>query len=227
MAPRPPSVPGGHPPPRRGTTAPPRRRAGPGSAIGRRCSVIEPHLRAVLRVELPELDEDRATGRRARRVPRLRRVANVGAGREIALLVLEHAVEYQELLAAAMGVGGEAAIRGIAHDAGGAGDLAADPVEHAAVHAGRRRGLPGQRSRVDRRPPGKVRVQVHRSCSAASRPRWRRPSTRRSWLIVLAGMVLHNVVRTTFRKLFIDPRCIGSRRVFGRGARGGSGNGGR
>ena len=44
-----------------------------------------------------------------------------------AVLVLEHAVEHQEFLAAAMGVGREMAVRCIAHDRRGARDLLADP----------------------------------------------------------------------------------------------------
>ena len=70
------------------------------------------------------------------------------------MLVLEHAVEDQEFLAAAMDVGRESGCWGIADDAGGAGDLVADPVEHAAVDPGRRRRAPGQRAPHGQRRAG-------------------------------------------------------------------------
>jgi hypothetical protein len=62
---------------------------------------VKPDLRAVLRIELPELDKNDAPGRRPRSMPRPQRVADIRSGPEIAVLVLENSVEDQELFAAA------------------------------------------------------------------------------------------------------------------------------
>ncbi len=61
------------------------------SCVGDECHLvgIDPHLRAVRQIELPELDEDGAAGRRPRRVARPRRIADIAPGREVAGLVLK------------------------------------------------------------------------------------------------------------------------------------------
>ena len=116
---------------------------------------------AIVGIELPELYEDGATRRRARFMPRGRRVAHVGARRVIAMLILEHAVEYQELFAAAMGVRREMAVRRVAHDRCGARDLFADAVEHPPIDPGHGRGNPGQSRGVDHGALGEIGVQFH------------------------------------------------------------------
>lgn len=67
---------------------------------------------------------------------RARRIAQISARRIIAVLIREHAVEHEDLLAAVMHVFIKAGTGGVTHDAGGARDLITDPVEHG---AGRRR----------------------------------------------------------------------------------------
>src|SRR5262249_17551114 len=66
------------------------------------------------------------------------------ASGEIAMLVLEHAVQNKELFAAAMRMGGEARPGCVADDRGGPGDLLADAVQHMALDAGNRRRRPGK-----------------------------------------------------------------------------------
>ena len=77
------------------------------------------------------------------------------------MLVLENAVQDQELLAAAMGVGREVAVRRIAHDRGRARHFIADAVQHAPVDSGDRRWPPVEPRRMNRDPPRKVGVQFH------------------------------------------------------------------
>src|SRR5271169_2737221 len=76
---------------------------------------IDAQLGAVVRVELPELDENRTTRLGTGRVAAGRRVANVSARRIVAMIVLEGAVQHQELLAPAMGVRREMTVRGVAN----------------------------------------------------------------------------------------------------------------
>ncbi len=99
-------------------------------------------LGAVVGVELPKLHEDGTARLRTRRVAGGRRVADIGAGREIAVFVLKDAVEDDELFATSVRVGGEFRPRRVSHDAGRARDFVADPVKHAAVDAGHRGGRP-------------------------------------------------------------------------------------
>ena len=56
------------------------------------------HMGAVLRLELPELHEDRAARIRAGCMGRGRRIAHIGAGGEIAAGIAEHALQDQEFL---------------------------------------------------------------------------------------------------------------------------------
>jgi len=51
-----------------------------------------------------QLDEDRAARLRTGSMAARRRVANVSTGRIVAMFVLKHAAQYQELLVAAMRV---------------------------------------------------------------------------------------------------------------------------
>src|SRR5215472_7248606 len=97
---------------------------------------FDTHWRPVIWVELPKLDEDRTTGLRAGRVAAGRRVANISARGVVAMLVLKDALQHQELLAAAVGVGREAAARGVTDDRGRARHLIADAVEHSPIHPG-------------------------------------------------------------------------------------------
>src|SRR5204862_4594694 len=79
-------------------------------------SGLDTHARTVGRVELPKLHEDDAARFGARRVARGGRVAHVRSRRVITVLVLEYAFENQELLAATVRMGREAALHRIAHD---------------------------------------------------------------------------------------------------------------
>src|SRR5262245_18963207 len=68
----------------------------------RRLVGIDPDMPAVGEVELPELHEHRAAALRAGRVTGLRRVADIGPCRKIAMLVLKHALEHKKFLTAIM-----------------------------------------------------------------------------------------------------------------------------
>src|SRR5208337_3465311 len=114
-------------------------------------------------IELPELDKDDAPGRRARRVVRRGRIADVRSGREIAMLVLEDAVKDQELLAAAVSMRGETTVRRVPDDRGGARHLIANAIQHPAVDAFHRRGDPWKPRGMDRDPLRKIRVDLHGS----------------------------------------------------------------
>jgi hypothetical protein len=62
------------------------------------------------------------------------RIAEITAGRIIAMLVLEDTFQYEDLLPAVVRVTGESAAGSIAHDRRRAGDLAADAEQHPPVH---------------------------------------------------------------------------------------------
>ncbi len=96
-----------------------------------------------------------------RRVARTDRVANVGAGGKIAVVVGEGAVEHQELFAAGMFMGREPAARGIAAEAGRARDLVAVALQQATLDAGERRGDPWQRAGRDDHAPVEIGVELH------------------------------------------------------------------
>ncbi|GAC1629121.1 MAG: hypothetical protein NVS9B10_19870 [Nevskia sp.] len=116
---------------------------------------------AVFRRELPELDQQRRAPGRERRVPRADRTAQIAAGRVRAELVLEHAVEHQDLLAAAMRVRREARARRVAHDARRARHFIAVAFEPAAQHAGLGRGAPGHVLGPDHDAAPVVGMQLH------------------------------------------------------------------
>ena len=109
---------------------------------------------------------------------RLRRVADIRTGRKIAALVLKDALEHDIFLAAAMGVGGEGTIRIIADDRRRAGNLVADPVEHAAVNAGRRRCLPVDLVGMQHDALCEIGIQFHNRVTSLwkTTPRTRSPS---------------------------------------------------
>lgn len=62
-------------------------------------------MRSIREIELPEFHEDRAAGLGAGLVARLRRIADIAAGRKVAVLVVEDAVQHEKLLSACMLVG--------------------------------------------------------------------------------------------------------------------------
>ena len=115
----------------------------------------------IVRVHLAQLDQDRAARPAARRVPGARRIAHVHAGAEVAVLVGEHALQHEELLAAAVDVRIEGAVRRVAHDAGGARHLLAVALQHAPVHAGQRRSDPGQLLAVHHRALAEIGIDFH------------------------------------------------------------------
>src|SRR5215472_13663748 len=126
----------------------------------RKAGAVDAHWRPVIGVELPQLDKDRATGLRAGCVATGRWVADISARGVVAVLILKYAVQHQELLAATVGVGREAAVRGVADDRGRARHLIADAVEHSSVDTGNGRRRPVQAGRVNCRASAKVRVQI-------------------------------------------------------------------
>src|SRR5262249_7562124 len=95
-------------------------------AIRNECHLVgvDAHVRAVGQIELPELYKYRTAEFRAGRVLRIRRIADVTACRDVAVLILEDAFEHEELLTAGVDVRGERAFRGIAHDCRRPGDRA-------------------------------------------------------------------------------------------------------
>src|SRR5262249_53136677 len=122
---------------------------------------VDAHVRAVGWIELPELHENRAAGCGSGRVLRLRRIADVAARREIAMLVLKDAFEDEEFLAAGMDVRREGTLRCIAHDRRRPGDLVTEAIEHAALDARHRRGLPRQPGGMDRGPFIEIGIELH------------------------------------------------------------------
>src|SRR5579871_920528 len=99
-------------------------------------------LGSIIRTKLPEANEDRASVFRGRYMRSIWRVADVRAGRIVAMLVLKNAVEDDEFLATAVGMARKGAGRRIAHDRGGAGLLLADTKQHAPVNTRRGAGNP-------------------------------------------------------------------------------------
>ena len=97
---------------------------------------VDHDRRQVVRVELPQLDEDAAAVLAERRMRRAGRIADVGAGRVIAVFVGEHTLEYQEFLAFRMAMAGKRTSRRVAHDAGCPRDLVADAIQHQPVDPG-------------------------------------------------------------------------------------------
>src|SRR3546814_3250298 len=88
--------------------------------IGRKgdTSKVERELGPVLRIELPQLDEDRASLVRPGNVPGADRIADISLRRIIAMLVLEDSLEHDELIAPIVGMCGEMARGRIADEIG-------------------------------------------------------------------------------------------------------------
>ena len=96
-----------------------------------------------------------------------RRIADVGAGRELAVLILEHAVEDEKFLPAVVRMRGKMATGCVANDRCGSGHLIAYAIQHAPLDPGHRRSDPGQSAGVDGDATGKISIEFH----AASRRR--------------------------------------------------------
>ena len=92
-----------------------------------------------------------------------RRIANIGTGRIIAVLVLKHAVEHQKLFATAMRVRREAAGRCVPNHGRRSGHLITDAIEHAPVDARDRGGNPRKLGWMHRDPLREIGVQFHQS----------------------------------------------------------------
>jgi hypothetical protein len=78
------------------------------------------------------------------------------------VLVLEHAVQDEEFLPAAVRMRSEMAVRRIADDRGGTSHFVADAIQHPAVYAGDGRRRPRQPCRMHDCPLGKIGVDLHR-----------------------------------------------------------------
>ena len=88
----------------------------------------------------------------------------------IAVLVLEHAVQNDELLSASVRVGGKVAVWRVADDRRRSRYFIDDAVEHAAIDARHGRGHPGETRRVDDGALREVCVELHCGCSDRTRP---------------------------------------------------------
>jgi hypothetical protein len=77
------------------------------------------------------------------------------------MLILKHAFQHDEFLAACVRMGRKCAAGGITDDGGGACHLAADAVQHTPVHALHGRGLPFQLVRADNYGTVEICIQVH------------------------------------------------------------------
>lgn len=77
---------------------------------------VDHHARLIGRVHLLQLDQDCATPLAERAMSRAHRVAQVGAGGMVALLIREGSFRHQDFLAAAMAMTIEPAERGVTHE---------------------------------------------------------------------------------------------------------------
>src|SRR5579883_743312 len=127
-----------------------------------RLARVEDDAPRVVGSELPQLDEEDAARGGIGRMARPRRIAQIGAGGIVAMLVGEDAVEDEDFLAAAMLVRGKAAAGREADKARRPRHLAAVALQHLALDAGLGRGGPGQRRGVDDRALEEIRVDPHR-----------------------------------------------------------------
>ena len=116
---------------------------------------------SIRQVELPELYKDRAAGLGTGCVFRLRRIADIGAGRVVTVFVLKDAIQDEKLLTSGMDVRRERAARCISDDRCRPGNLIADPVEHAAVDTGHRRSDPRYSCCMNGCTYRKISVQFH------------------------------------------------------------------
>src|ERR1043166_5171108 len=120
---------------------------------------------------LPQAHEDGAAALRGRDMRGARWVAEITAGRIVAMFVLKSTVQHENLLAATVRVAGKSTPGSIAHDRGGAGDLAADAEQHAPVDARRRAGHPIQLRGVDDNGFRQIVVNAHGLAPSRSKPR--------------------------------------------------------
>jgi hypothetical protein len=66
---------------------------------------------------------------------RVRRIADVGSDRIVAMLILKYAIQDEELLTASMHVRRETAFRRVSNDGRGTGHFLADSIEHTSFDA--------------------------------------------------------------------------------------------
>src|SRR5262249_37530741 len=99
-------------------------------------------LRSVPVTELPQPNENSAAILRGRDMRRPRRIAEIGPGRVIAMLVLKDTFQNQNFFATTVRMTREGPAASIAHDRCGTRDLAANAKQHAPINAGRRTGDP-------------------------------------------------------------------------------------
>ena len=132
-----------------------------GAGAPGRFARIDHDRRQIVVGELPQLDEQHAAGAAERRMAAAGRVADIGACRIVAMLVLEGALQHDEFLAPAMGMGGKGAARRIADDGGGTRHLIPDPVQHPAIDTLHGRSLPGLLFRVHNDAFREICIQFH------------------------------------------------------------------
>ena len=120
-------------------------------------------LCSVILRELPQLNEDRATIIRTRRVCGIDRVAHVGSGRVIAVFILEGTFQDKKFLSAMVCVWCEGAAAGKSNYGSGSCDLITDAVKHFAVDTSRWRRDPRHVPGVGTGAFRKVSVQPHLS----------------------------------------------------------------
>jgi hypothetical protein len=121
----------------------------PGAAVGERLAppflLMRAHDACLLFWQhLAQLDVDGAAGAASRRMGRAGWIAHVSACGVIAVLIGKHALDHEKFFSRIMPMHGKLAACGIFDEAGRAGDLPADPLQHPPLHSGLRRGQPGQ-----------------------------------------------------------------------------------
>ena len=143
-----------------GRTATPARAVGcPGGAGGAQCDVLARAPR-----KLPQLHEQHAALARKRRVAKPFGVQEIGAGRPIAVLVGEHALEHEDLFAVRMLVRMKRRARLVAHDRRHLSRLdGADEVHALAPHRTARARRPVHRRRIDGDARAEIAVDRNRS----------------------------------------------------------------
>ncbi len=127
-------------------------------------------LLAVHQVELPQLDEQHASGRGAGCVTRSRRVADVVPAGESPCSSWNTPSSTQEFFAAPVRVRRELAAGRVPGDRDGSRYFVADAVQHAPVDPCHRRWHPGELGGVDHCALGKIRVDFHRYFPLTIRP---------------------------------------------------------
>ena len=92
-----------------------------------------------------------------------RRIADIRTYRALAIFVLEGTLENEEVFTTAMCMGREAAACCVTHNAGGAGDLGADPLERASLDSRHWRRQPRYPVAVDENRFREIGVNLHLS----------------------------------------------------------------